>query len=75
MYADGLDPYGVIRDFPKALLQVGRIYFARAPGSDIWVEFGDLPESVREELWEMHRHKLAFPAGLPDVFPWEDTAE
>jgi hypothetical protein len=46
------DPYGVDPDLPEELQQVGRIHFARRPGSDIWVWFGDLPETVREALWE-----------------------
>jgi hypothetical protein len=43
---------------------VGREYFARSPGSDIWVCFRDLPEGTASSLWEKHRSKLAFPAGL-----------
>jgi hypothetical protein len=31
---------------------IGRIYFARSPGSDIWVCFYDLPKKAREELWD-----------------------
>jgi hypothetical protein len=46
------DPYEVDPDLPEELHQVGRIYFARGPGSDIWVWFGDLPNTVREALWE-----------------------
>ena len=46
--------------------QVGREYFARSPGSDVWVWFGDLPEATQTALWEKHRSKLAFPAGLFD---------
>jgi hypothetical protein len=42
-------------------------YFARAPGSDIWVEFCDLPDRTREKLWAAHEHKLAFPAGLSGI--------
>jgi hypothetical protein len=29
----------------------GRKYFARSPGSDIWVWFGDLPDAVRTALY------------------------
>ena len=43
---------------------MGREYFARAPGSDIWVLFDDLPEATRTALWDRHKQKLAFPAGL-----------
>jgi hypothetical protein len=63
-YAQTLDPYGVIPDLPEECWQVGREYFARAPGSDIWVWFGDLPTATESALWKKHRSKLAFPAGL-----------
>jgi hypothetical protein len=63
-YALTLDPYGVYRDLPEEYQQVGREYFARSPGSDIWVNFGDLPEATRDALWKKHKRKLAFPAGL-----------
>jgi hypothetical protein len=63
-YAQTLDPYGVYPELPKELQQVGREYFARSPGSDVWVSFGDLPDATRNALWEKHRAKLAFPAGL-----------
>src|SRR5205085_3374240 len=51
-YGMDADPYGTDRDLPEELQQVGRIYFARSPGCDIWVWFGDLPETVRLALWE-----------------------
>lgn len=65
IYALTLDPYGVRTDLPKEFRQVGREYFARSPGRDIWVWFGDLPDDVRRKLWERDKHDLAFPAGLP----------
>ena len=64
LYAQTLDPYGVEPELPPMWQQIGREYFARAPGSDIWVEFGDLPDAVREALWKKHRRKIGFPAGL-----------
>jgi len=63
-YAYTVDPYGVLTDIPEEWRQIGREYFARAPGSDIWVWFGDLPGAIAERLWELHRQNLAFPAGL-----------
>jgi hypothetical protein len=63
-YAQTLDPYGIHPDLPEELRQVGREYFARSPGSDIWVHFGGLPEETRDALWRRHKSKLAFPAGL-----------
>ena len=64
-YGQILDPYSVDPDLPEELQCVGRLYFARSPGSNIWVSFYDLPEAVRSALWEKHKHQLAFPAGLP----------
>jgi hypothetical protein len=64
IYAHTLDPYGVYPELPEECQQVGREYFARSPGSDVWVDFGDLPEATRDALWKKHRSKLAFPAGL-----------
>ena len=51
-YRQVLDPYGLDRDFPDELFCVGRAYFARRPGSDIWVWFGDLPGDVCNALWK-----------------------
>jgi hypothetical protein len=63
-YGQILDPYGVYQDLPEECQQVGRVYFARSPDSDIWVCFYDLPDATREALREKHKGKLAFPAGL-----------
>jgi hypothetical protein len=63
-YEQVLDPYGVCPNLPEDCECVGREYWARRPSSDIWVVFGDLPEKTREALWDRHKHKLAFPAGL-----------
>jgi hypothetical protein len=63
VYARVGDPYriGLV---PDEECTIGREYFARAPGSDVWVWFGDLPEATSDALWEKHKSKLAFPAGL-----------
>jgi hypothetical protein len=50
-----LDPYGVHPDLPPECNQVGRLYFARSPGSDVWVCFYDLPKAVCDRLWERLR--------------------
>ena len=64
-YEQTLDPYDVLDEWelPGEFHQVGREYFARNPGSDIWVVFGDLPRAVRDALWKRHSRRLAFPAG------------
>ena len=55
-----LDPYGVLDEWelPEEFHLVGREYFAHAPGSDIWVWFGDLPKQTVERLRQ--RGKSAF---------------
>ena len=63
-YGQVMDPYRVYSDLPEECQQVGRQYFARSPGSDIWVHFRDLPDETRHALWEKHKSQLAFPAGL-----------
>jgi hypothetical protein len=54
IYVRILDPYGIYPDPPEEYQQVGREYFARAPGSDVWVSFGDLPEATCDALWKKH---------------------
>jgi hypothetical protein len=52
-YTRILDPYGVIPDLPEdpeEYQQIGRTYFARSPGSDVWVWFGDLSDETRNAL-------------------------
>jgi hypothetical protein len=34
------------------------LYYARAPETDVWVWFGDLPVAVRDALWAKHKEKL-----------------
>jgi hypothetical protein len=63
VYAQTLDPYGV-HALPEELQQVGREYFARSPGTDVWVWFGDLPDVTASVLWKKHKSKLAFAAVL-----------
>jgi hypothetical protein len=50
VYGETLDPYGVYDLLPEEQ-QVGRIWFARSPDSDVWVAFRDLPKTTRDELW------------------------
>jgi len=47
-----MDPYRLFLEEPNdEILQ----YFARAPGSDIWVAWQDLPQEVEFALWLKHR--------------------
>src|SRR5215469_4737771 len=71
-WGEVMDPYGLDPEMPEEYRCIGRNYFARDPGSDIWVDFGDLPEATRETLWKRHSRKLAFPAGLEGLYSTSD---
>ena len=62
-----LDVYGVLD--PVEETNFGRVYFLRAPDSDIWVNIYNLPEETRDEFWRR------FYAGYCDAkpFPWPWT--
>lgn|SRR5689334_21684509 len=64
VYTNTFDPYGLKPDLPSEYQGASREYFARRPGSEIWVWFGDLPNETRTKLLERHERELAFPAGL-----------
>ena len=51
-YIQTLDPYGDGLSLLPPEEQVGRGYFARAPGSDIHVCLRDLPDATRDAIWE-----------------------
>jgi hypothetical protein len=64
-----VDPYGVYPDLPPECDCVGRCYFARAPGSLVWIEFGDLPQATREALW-MRARDRHLPSIIDDEVPF-----
>jgi hypothetical protein len=55
------DPYGINPDLPPECDQVGRLHFAKSPGSDIWVCFYDLPKETLEKLREKECPQLTGP--------------
>jgi hypothetical protein len=61
-YAQVVDPYDVYPEIPEDDC-IGREYFARRPGSQIWVAFSDLPEETRSTLSHRPVVKLPFPPG------------
>ena len=69
-YVQTLNPYGDDPDLPEEFQQTQRGYFARSPGSELWVCFYDLPKATREALWNRHSPNLAFPAGFEDCPPF-----
>jgi hypothetical protein len=62
------DPYDLDSDLPDEFKQVGRVYFARRPDSDIWVCFYDLPHDVRDALWKRRNFE-----GDDDELPFQST--
>lgn len=65
-YGQTLDPYGVFGVRPEEDC-VGREYWARSPGCDVWINFVSLPKSVSDALMAKHRKEIMFPAGLFEV--------
>jgi hypothetical protein len=65
-----LDPYGVLHETkPEMEDNIGKIWFTRAPESDIWVEFRDLPESTRKAI--RRRLRDTPPEECDHPLPWE----
>jgi hypothetical protein len=58
-YGFAFDPYGLRSD--HEYWEYGKMHYARRPGSDIWVEFGDLPEETREALWKRELSAGPYP--------------
>jgi hypothetical protein len=56
-YVELSDPYGIYPERPDGYRCIGRDYFARAPGSDIWVWVGDLPKATDDALRGKLCHK------------------
>ena len=75
-YAQVLDPYDIL-EIPEEHYCVGREYFARCPGSDIWVWFGDLPEETANTLWKLkeepHR-QIEVASHMPKLFAVSSVA-
>jgi hypothetical protein len=59
-YANVADPYGDYPDCPEVC--IGRVHFARPSGSDVWVDFEDLPDATVKAL----RKKLELRRASPE---------
>jgi hypothetical protein len=82
-YGQTFDPY-LVRYLPPDYRplharydQVERCFFARSPGSDVWVSFDDLPDATRDALRDEHQRKLyitAYPGEGVDM-NWGSRAQ
>jgi hypothetical protein len=70
-YCEMEDPYNIIpasyvdpEFFQRYLQMIGREYFARRPGSKIWVWIGDLPRRTANALSKSGKLATAMEAGL-----------
>jgi hypothetical protein len=56
MWRDGpeYDPYGILPPYPEPVRRIRRHYYARRPGSDVWVAFTDLPLTTANALCNKH---------------------
>jgi hypothetical protein len=64
-----LDAYGVTDDLPPEAQCIGRVYFLRAPESDIWVSQYDLPAATCRDMWQLL--DAGNYAEQLDCLPWE----
>jgi hypothetical protein len=69
-YGQPMDPYGVLDEWelPEEFHCVGREYFARTPGSNVWVSFDDLPKATAERL--NHRRRPSFSKDRDGELVW-----
>lgn len=49
------NPYGTYSKIPEHCEEIGADYYARSPGSDVWVYSGDLPKEVARALEKKHK--------------------
>ena len=71
-WGETFDPYR-LGGLPDELHQIERLYFARAPGTDLWIEFGDLPEATRKTLWErVRRDSSSCDLFGGNTMPWDN---
>jgi hypothetical protein len=71
---NAFDPYRITDadDVPPFFRQ---LYWARSPGSDIWVEAHDLPDETREVLLRLAKEKqrVELEDNRPRRLPWMDS--
>jgi hypothetical protein len=73
-YLDVLDPYGIRENCRSEERRYGIVFFARNPGSDVWVAFQDLPELARDVMWRRIKAEFLNEA-IPDGSALEALAD
>ena len=68
-YANTIDPYGVHTDLSDEEKQIGRVCFARAPGSEIWVHYSDIPAKTLAALRGSEQERRSLKA-YDDQIHW-----
>jgi hypothetical protein len=63
VYAQVLDPYGDNPNLPEELQCTGRAYFARCPGTNVWICFDDLPDRTSDKLLKKTRTQARVSSG------------
>jgi hypothetical protein len=73
-HGETLDPYELGIVIPEEMSYIERHYFACAPESDEWVEFGELPDETREVIWRRENAKRGARPTVRDIVdqPKED---
>jgi hypothetical protein len=65
-YGHWFDPYHIDGDLYPETPGYGKLHWARSPGSDNWVWFGDLPKDTAMALWDIIDERgapgLSYPA-------------
>jgi hypothetical protein len=69
-YARCFDPYTDGIPVPPGFATFGRTPFARAPDSDIWVDFGDLPDATLEAIRKRFENTKEDPNYSDDDIPF-----
>jgi hypothetical protein len=65
-YGHWFDPYRIDGDLHPETPGYGQLHWARSPGSDMWVWFGDLPKETAMALWDIIEERGAPEiAGIP----------
>jgi hypothetical protein len=64
-HANIFDPYYDFPNLPEEYHSVDKECFARAPGSEIWIHFSDLPEGIAQKIYDRYTSQTT-------KLPWDE---